>query len=249
MKGNVAIIAALGGELKPFVTHATARSWKRLPSGKGTELWEYRHAAGCWLAACAGMGEARAALAFAETEKVAAIDSVCSVGWAGSLDAKIGAATVSCASLVIDTKTGERFRPANGLPDSPILATTPHVADAIEKKRLAASYGAGLVDMEAASLARLALRKSIPFHCIKVVSDDAEAQLPDINPFIGTNGQLKMLPFLAHVAVRPSSWPAMAKLGKHSAAAAKNLAEALYDWLDESAAIRIANGDYTTVKR
>jgi adenosylhomocysteine nucleosidase len=249
MKGNIAIVAALSGELKPLVTHTTARSWKRRPSGRGTEVWEYRHGDGCWLAVCGGMGGERATLAFAEAEKAAPIDAVCSVGWAGSLDAKIVAAAVSGVSLVIDTKTGERFRPAHYLPESPILATTPYVADANEKIRLVAGYGAGLVDMEASVVARIALAKGIPFHCIKAVSDDADAQLPDINPFIGANGQLRMLPFLSHVAMRPGSWSALAKLGRHSAMAAKNLAEALYGWLDEDAHLRIANGDYTKGKR
>jgi adenosylhomocysteine nucleosidase len=39
------------------------------------------------------------------------------------------------------------------------------------------------------------------------------------------------------------------KLGRHSAAAAKGLAEALYDWLDESGSVRRSNGDYTEKKR
>lgn len=249
MKGNIAIIAALSGELKPFVGHTTARNWQRRLSGKGIEAWEYRHADGCWLAACAGMGETRAAAAFAAAEKIAPLDAVCSVGWAGALDGAFRSGAVISPSLVIDAKTGERLRPAYWQSESPILATTPRVADAIEKKRLVASYAAGLVDMEAAEIARIALGKGIPFYCIKAVSDDAEATLPDINPFIGTDGHLRMLPFLAHVAVRPSSWAAVARLGRHSATAAKNLAEALYDWLDESAYVRRATGDYTTGKK
>jgi adenosylhomocysteine nucleosidase len=249
MKGNIAIIAALRGELRPFVTHAEAKSWKRLPSAKGTEVWEYRHADGCWLAACAGMGQTRAAVAFAEAEKIAPLDAVCSVGWAGALDGNLRSGAVCNTSLVIDTKTGERFRPAQWESEAPILVTTPDIADPNEKKRLVASYGAGLVDMEAATIARIALGKGIPFYCMKAVSDEAGAQLPDINGFIGTNGQLKMLPFLVHVAIRPASWPALARLGRNSAAAAKNLAEALYNWLDERAYSRRDNGDYATRKK
>ncbi|WP_353062347.1 nucleoside phosphorylase [Tunturibacter psychrotolerans] len=245
MKGNIAIIAALEGELKPFVEGPGARKWKRRQSPEGCSLWEYRHADGCWIAACAGMGGVRVALAFAEAEKVAAIDAVCSVGWAGALDEAIRAESVSSVSLVIDTKTGERFRPANSRPQWPVLATTARVADERDKQRLAASYGAGLVDMEAAAIARIALGKGIPFYCFKAVSDDAQAQLPDLNRFIAERGRLKMLPFLAHVAVRPTSWSGLMKLGKHSSAAAKNLAEALYEWLDPSGSVRRSNGDYT----
>jgi adenosylhomocysteine nucleosidase len=246
MKGNIAIVAALEGELKPFVDGA--RKWKQRQSHSGCSVWEHRHIDGCWIAACAGMGAARATLAFAETEKVAAIDAVCSVGWVGALDGAIRAESVSGASLVVDTQTGERFRPEDSQPDWPVLATTKKVADEREKQRLAASYGAGLVDMEAAAIARIALGKGIPFYCIKAVSDDADARLPNLNPFIAESGRLKMLPFLAHVAVRPGSWSGLMKLGRHSSAAAKNLAEALYAWLDESGSIRRSNGDYTEKK-
>ncbi|WP_433964286.1 nucleoside phosphorylase [Tunturiibacter gelidiferens] len=249
MKGNIAIIAALEGELKPLVRGRGEGSWKRRGSGKGCSVWEYRHAHGCWIAACAGMGEVRAAVAFTEAEKVAAVDAVCSVGWAGALDGAIKAESVMGVSLVVDTKTGERFRAAEFQPSWPVLATTTRVADEREKKRLAASYGAKLVDMEAATIARIALARGIPFYCFKAVSDDADARLPDFNPFVAEDGRLKMLPFLAHVAVRPGSWSGLMKLGRHSSAAAKNLAEALYGWLDESPSVRGLSGDYTEKQR
>jgi adenosylhomocysteine nucleosidase len=249
MKGNIAIIAALEGELNPLVRGRGAGSWKRRESARGCTVWEYRHAGGCWIAACAGMGERRAAVAFAEVEKVAAVDVVCSVGWAGALDGAIAAESVSGVSLVVDTKTGERFRPADFQSSWPVLATTTRVADEQEKRRLAASYGAGLVDMEAATIARIALGKGIPFYCFKAVSDDADARLPDVNPFIAENGHLKMLPFLAHVAVRPGSWSGLMKLGGHSSAAARNLAQALYGWLDESGSVRGLADSYSDKQR
>jgi adenosylhomocysteine nucleosidase len=245
MKGNIAIVAALEGELKPFVHGPSARKWRRRQACEGCSLWEYRHAGGCWIATCAGMGGVRASLAFAEAEKIATIDAVCSVGWAGALDGAISAESVSSVSLVVDTNTGERFRPADSRPEWPVLATVTRVADEREKQRLAASYGAALVDMEAATIARIALGKGIPFHCFKAVSDDAEARLPNLNPFVAESGQLRMMPFLSHVAVRPSSWPGLIKLGRHSSAAAKNLAEALYEWLDPSGSVRRSNDDYT----
>lgn len=232
MNGNILIVAALSGELKPLVRHATAKRWTRLPSAKGTEVWEHKHAGGRWLAVCAGMGSERVAAAFAEGEKNMRADAVLSVGWAGALDSTIASGAVCFASLVVDTQTGERSRPANRLNNGPVLATSARVADAREKERLAASYGAGLVDMEAATVARIALGNGMPFYCLKAVSDDVTASLPNINPFIGSDGQLKMFSFLLHIAVRPRSWPGLIKLGKHSRVAAKNLAEAIYGWLD-----------------
>lgn len=243
MRGNIAIIAALGGELAPLVHHRTAGSWRRLGSGPDMKMWEYRHPDGCWLAVCAGMGGGRAALAFAEAEKLMALDAVCSVGWAGALSETFAAGMVCSPSEIVDTATGERFRPADWSADWPVLASSPHVADEVEKRRLAVTYRAELVDMEAATLARIARGRSIPFYCKKAISDEAGARLPNMNPFIDPLGQIRMLPFLLRTAMRPSEWVPLAKLGRHSAAAARNLAESLYDWLDARACIRGSKGD------
>ncbi|MEI9980539.1 MAG: hypothetical protein WDN23_16390 [Edaphobacter sp.] len=90
-----------------------------------------------------------------------------------------------------------------------------------KKKRLAATYpGAALVDMEAATVARLAAMHDIPVLCVKGVSDAVGADLPDLNPFIDTNGQMRMPSFLAHIALRPHCWPSLVQLGKNSARAA-----------------------------
>lgn len=243
MKGTVAIVAALPGELKPLVSPAKGLRWQRLKANKGTVLWERRHAQGRWIAGCSGMGGDRARVALGEIERYCSSDdpvkAICSVGWAGALDSDISAASVWHIAQIIDTQTGERFSTAQqvaGRTDEwPVLATTTRVADAAEKERLAASYGARLVDMEAATLARLAQGRGIPFFCLKAVSDDAHAKLPDLNPFIMADGQLRMVPFLAHVATRPGSWQGLIKLGRYSSMAARHLAEAIQIWLETNA--------------
>jgi len=53
-----------------------------------------------------------------------------------------------------------------------------------------------------------------------------------------------MLPFLLHVGVRPATWSGLMRLGKNSAIAAQRLAETIYDWIDERAYVRRANGDF-----
>jgi adenosylhomocysteine nucleosidase len=241
MNETVAIIAALPGELKPLVSPPQGPRWQRLKvNKKGTVLWEHRHARGRWIAGCSGMGGGRATVALNEIERYCSLDNpitaICSVGWVGALDASIGAASVWHIAEIIDTQTGERFstaQQARGHTNEwPLLATTARVAGAAEKIRLAASYGAHLVDMEAATLARLAQTRGIPFYCLKAVSDDAGAKLPDLNPFIMANGQLRMMPFLTHVAMRPGSWRGLIKLGRHSSLAARHLSEAIQVWLE-----------------
>ena len=65
------------------------------------------------------------------------------------------------------------------------------MADEAEKRRLASTYNADLVDMEAAAIARLAGMRSIPFYCFKGVSDGFNAKLPDFNRFIASDGQFQ----------------------------------------------------------
>lgn len=235
MKGTIAIIAALPGELKPLVSPPRGTRWQRLKASKGTVLWEHQHDGGRWLAACSGMGGHRAAIALQEIERYAPVDVICSIGWAGALDPSLSAGSVWHVAQVIDTQTGERFpteeHAKNHSHHWPVLATTARVADSEEKARLAVSYGARLVDMEAATLARIALARGIPFYCLKAVSDETEARIPDLNPFILPDGKIHMLPFLAHIAVRPGSWQGVVRLGRHSALASRHLADAVRTWL------------------
>ena len=217
---KVGIIAALPGELKPLV-----RGWDRLPAarGSGVSMWERPASEGGneVVAVCAGMGAAAARRAFAAAEFRGAMDLVLSVGWAGALTAECAAGGAFEAGEVIDSQTGERFQMGAG---ELKLVTTVRVADAAEKHRLEASYGASLVDMEAAVVARLARMREIPVRCLKGVSDGVGAELLDLNPFIDVNGQMKMGAFLAHVAVRPGTWGPLMNLGKLSAGSAKRLA-------------------------
>ena len=46
----------------------------------------------------------------------------------------------------------------------------------LKNNRLASTYKAALVDMEAAGIARLAAMRGIPFYCIKGVSDALRRQ-------------------------------------------------------------------------
>jgi adenosylhomocysteine nucleosidase len=124
---------------------------------------------------------------------------------------------------------------------SVLLVTSSKVADHAEKQRLAASYGAGLVDMEAAAVARLAEARGIPFACCKGVSDGFTDQLPDFNRFISENGKFQLFRFIVFVLVRPSHWPALIRMGENSKKAAQGIGESLLDILDEEGFIRKRN--------
>ena len=226
---RIGIIAALPGELTPLV-----RRWQRMPAarGSGISIWQRREGEQEVIAVCAGMGAPAARRAFVAAEFLGSLDLVLSVGWAGALIAECEPGECFAASEVIDEQTGERFTLAEGRPKLR-LVTTARVADESEKRRLAATYSAALVDMEAAAVARLAQMRGIPVVCFKAVSDGVDAELPDLNPFIDIAGKLRMGPFLAHVALRPGYWGALGQLGRNSAAAAKALAEKIEAFLVE----------------
>ena len=238
MNGNIAIVAALPGELKPLIQHRAGVPWTRLKTADRVYAWEYRHAHGCWRAVCAGMGARRAGVAVAVAEETSEMDAVISVGWAGALEDGLKTGDTRRAGMVVDTLTGERFRTAFGEDGLTTLATSDRVADEREKARLAAAYGASMVDMEAATVARLARAHGVPFYCLKAISDDRSAHLPDFSRFIAPHGQIRLRLFMMHSAVRPHTWRGLIRLGRHSARAAARMAEAIYGWLDEDGSIR-----------
>lgn len=226
---RIAIIAALPGELKPLV-----KDWRPVATDSPcTKKWILSRDADTWIAVCAGMGAEAALRAHATAVSDGPVDMLLSVGWAGSLHAEVHPGTVHVPTVVIDSQTGEQFSLTEGKRKWR-LVTTPRVADDTEKIRLSATYpGAVLVDMEAATVARLAALHEIPLLCIKGVSDAAGATLPNLNPFIDQRGQMRMTHFLAYVAVRPRYWPSLLHLGKNSARAANAMRDLILKFMKE----------------
>lgn len=226
---RIAIIAALPGELKPLV-----KGWRRVATNeRGTKKWTLSRDGDIWIAVSAGMGADAARRAYANAAQDGPPDMLLSVGWAGSLDARVGAGTVHVPTEVIDAQTGERFSLNDGERQRR-LVTTARVADAVEKQRLAATYpGAVLVDMEAATVARLAAMQGVRLVCIKGVSDAAGARLPDLNPFIDQKGSMQMARFLFHVSLRPRYWPSLLHLGNNSARAAEGMRDLILEFMKE----------------
>jgi adenosylhomocysteine nucleosidase len=223
---RIAIIAAMPGELKPLT-----RGWRH-QRRNGVDLWRWRFDQGEWIAACAGAGVVAATRAFAEVEKLGPVTTVISTGWAGALREELAPGQAFRVSGVIDARTGERFVTAGPSNDC-WLVTNPRVADAAEKRRLAAAYSAAMVDMEAAGVARLAQMRGIPFYCIKGISDGYSDQLPEFNRFISPGGQFKLAPFVLFALLRPWYWHALIRMGENSREAARNIAQSLLDFLDE----------------
>jgi adenosylhomocysteine nucleosidase len=256
---RTAIIAAMPAELKPLT-----RGWRHQRQN-GVDLWRWSFADGEWTAACAGAGVQAATRAFAEVEKTGEVDQLISTGWAGALHEEFAPGQAFDVSAVIDARTGERFltkraemmvdgspRSQNRDPSTGSgqalghpglwLVTNPKVADAHEKLRLAETYSATLVDMEASAIARLAQMRGIPFYCIKGISDGYTDKLPDFNRFISPSGQFQTLRFAVFAILSPKHWLALIRMGENSRKAARAIAESLLELLDKDGQIRKRNG-------
>jgi adenosylhomocysteine nucleosidase len=227
---RTAIIAAMTGELKPLVGSGPA-GWPH-SSRNGVHFWAQRDQEDEWIAACAGTGQEAATRAFAAIEDGGPIDLVFSIGWAGALTEECEGGQAYNVAGVIDVRTGERFHCDAGA-GSLWLATSPKVADEREKPRLASTYKAHLVDMEAAAVARMAAAREIPFYAIKGVSDGLNARLPDFSSFISPDGQFKLARFMVFALLRPWYWPALIRMGENSRKASQSIAALLRDFLNE----------------
>jgi adenosylhomocysteine nucleosidase len=225
---RVGIVAALPGELKPLV-----RGWEASVAKDGTRKWTLRVNGDVWIAVCSGMGAEAARRAFAAAEVDGPLDMVLSVGWAGALVSELQGGEVCVLSHIVDAQTGEQFQLGDGGRRLTVV-TSSRVADHAEKVRMRETYrGAVMVDMEAATVARLAEMRGIPIACIKGVSDGVSANLPDLNPFVSAAGQLRMAPFLVHLALRPKYWSSIAGLAGNSSKAARAMADVILEFMKE----------------
>ncbi len=227
---RVGIIAALPGELKPLV-----QGWKPVPlpgAHKGQAAWRSRVEDVECIAVCAGIGSEAAAHACELSAQGGVLDAIVSVGWAGALSCGIHPGNAYAVNEVIDALTGEYFPTNFPLPEGsgvPLrLVTTDHIVQYAEKRQLAELYQAVMVDMEAATVARFALRHNIAFYCLKAISDEIADVLPDFGRYTDADGHLRVGALLGHVAVRPKYWPAMMRMGQNAKSGARAVAGALH---------------------
>ena len=227
MPSEIAIIAALPREIAGLVRGGRADA---ALLREGIHLYRIPGA----VVVAAGMGASRATLAVQAAMAASAVTMLVSTGLAGACTAGLLAGEVVEASLVIDAQTGERFETASALQKPCVLVTTEAIAGVREKARLAESYGASLVDMEATAVARLALANRLGFRAIKAVSDAHDFELAELGRFAGKHGSFRTGAFALHTALRPHAWAKAAKLGRDSNRAMSELEVALRAMIAEA---------------
>jgi adenosylhomocysteine nucleosidase len=198
----------------------------------------------------AGMGPERVTLAMDAALSAAEVSLVVSAGLAGSCDEQLHARLVCEATQVVDVLTGERystdaqkgivvdprFGSRRDVPEGLVLATGAEIAGVREKARLRAAYGAAMVDMEAATVARLARARGLRFRAIKGISDGPDFELAGLGKFAGKHGEFLTAWFALHTALRPWTWKKAMELGEGSNIALGGLSQKLRQVISEAAA-------------
>jgi adenosylhomocysteine nucleosidase len=225
MSQRIGIIAALPGELRPLV-----KGWQRLQVGR--HHYRTKRNGAEYIAVACGAGVARATLAVEAAAHDGPLTALLSIGWAGGLSCGVQPGVAYTVTEIIDPRTGERYVTDMSTQGPLRLVTSDHVVLGPEKRRLAETYSASLVDMEAAAVARLAQMRGIPFGCVKVLSDRATDEMPDFNRLMGRDGQLAVPRLIAHVLVRPRYWKVLLRLRQNTALGARVLAAAVDEMME-----------------
>ena len=206
MSGRVALIAALPREVAALVRGWTAQKEHH---HRGIYTWTSGQAT----VVAAGMGETRAMLSVEAAMAAGDVSLLVSIGLAGGCGPEVAVGSVVEAGTVIDSRTGETYPTAQA---GSVLVSAPSIASVREKARLHQAYGAAAVDMEAATVARLARAHGIAFRAIKAISDDYSFELGSLGNFKTRHGHFHTRAFALHTAVRPHTWRKTMRLGKHS---------------------------------
>ena len=216
---RLAIVAALEREVRPLV-----KSWRvtdKEHDGRRFRFFEN----GEVVVVCGGIGAAASRRA---SEAVIAIFDpkiICSAGFAGALDPKLRVGDVVRPSSVINAGDGSRTVVEGG---EGVLVSFASVASPVQKSKLRDSFGADVVDMEAAAVARSAEARHKQFTVVKAISDEMDFEFPAMDRFIDADGRFSQGRFAWYAGVRPWLWPRVLRLARNS----KRASHALCAYLD-----------------
>ena len=156
-----------------------------------------------------GIGHQRARLAAEAVQLAVSPDAIISTGYIGGLGPEgVGALILgtgihdwvrerSAAAIAVDetllTAAAFAAREAGvGWSKGPIITVANIVWRASEKQALAVASGAIGVDMESATIARVAAMEKVPFLAVRAVSDKVGEDLPmDFNLWLSSSGSLR----------------------------------------------------------
>ena len=233
VRADVGVVAAMSVEVG-FLTDRLTKVRKY--AGPGHTVIEGEAGGKLVALIVSGMGRAAARRAAALLIDGHRPRWVVSAGFAGALDPALKRNDAVLPGEVIDLD-GHRYAIGVGVPDDP-AATGPRLktgrlltADAIvrtaaEKADLRSRHGADLVDMETSAVAALCAERRVRFLSVRVVSDEAAADLPrEIATLMTRSGGYRVGAALRAIWNRPSSLKDFLALHGHAQEAADRLAD------------------------
>jgi adenosylhomocysteine nucleosidase len=221
---KVAMVAALEREVRPMV-----KRWRRIErehEGRRLKFFESGQA----VLVCGGIGAEAARRA---TEAVIALyqpELVQSVGFAGAIDPALKVGEIFSPSRVIDARDGSSVATDTG---SGVLVSAANIAGAEQKVKLAGSYAAQAVDMEAAAVARGAQARGVRFMAVKVITDESDFAMPPMDRFVAGDGQFRTGKFVIFAGLRPWLWPRVIQLARNGAKASRALCAELDRYISD----------------
>lgn len=223
---KIAIVAALERELQPLIRH-----WPLVVKEYGGRTFRFFEK-GPVVVVCGGIGAEPARRAAEAVIAIYGAEIVYSAGFAGALDPALKVADILVPARVIDAGDSSSVDTGTG---QGILVTFGAVATPEQKVKLAKSFNAQAVDMEAAAVARAAAARGVRFAAVKAISDEVGFSLPGMNHpgmnrrtgFISPSGEFQTGRFARFMMIRPWTWAVALRLARNS----KRAARALSGWL------------------
>jgi adenosylhomocysteine nucleosidase len=224
----VLAVAANAREFAGLLRHASEVCPIEAPIGMASRA---RIAESEWLLAANGEGPRLAAQAVGWALDQSIPRAVVSTGFCGALDPRLRAADIWTATEVRNEQ-GARYaalepRSRRSASRGPVLSIDRVAATRKQKEELRRT-GAGVVEMEAMAVAGAAETRSLPFYCIRAVSDRAGADLPlDFNRYRGAGGRISTSRIVLGAALRPWTWVGLIRLARDASRASRALGDYL----------------------
>ena len=213
------IVAALQREIAGLV-----KGWQSCRiKGLKNDCWR----SGEFVAVVAGMGWEEAFRGTKVAIEAFRPELVTSIGFSGSLSTELPVGSIFIPAQVVGFKNSQSYQTGCG---RGTLVTAVGVAGVREKAEIGSRYRAQAVDMEAAAVAEAAAIRGVRFTAIRAISDGAGDEMEFVGAFVTPDG-FKTGAFLAHIALRPKLWSALARLASNTAAATRALTAAMQEFL------------------
>lgn len=160
-----------------------------------------------------------------------------SAGFGGALTSHLARNDIVLATEVIDAE-GLRLTidvnvPAQGagnkVTSGRLITVDRIIRTAAEKADIHRQHGVDVVDMETSAVAAFCADRGVRFLSVRVISDDASADLPpEILSILGRSGSFRVGAAMGAVWRRPGSLKELWALREHAISAADRLAEFLF---------------------